>query len=445
MRFELSPLGAHCGSLKSVRRRRRTLRLPRRKVRAASYPACNTHHIMARAASVRTLGLLIAVWYGASIVAIVSAKTIYTIAACPASLCVVQLLAAAVGTRATMTQLQPLAQAEYLIVAAISSSYTFGFLLTNAAIASAAPSFVETIKAGEPLSTVALAALFLHERERPLTVAWMVPIVVGVAMASGADGSARHGLSAVGLLLALASNMAFSGRAVLTKALRRAHPEVAAARSDACLFHHVSRLGLMVALPAALLLDAHSLLSVLVPPLYGLLWPLHRLPVSNDSMGIAGMGDSGGGAAADGIRNGGSVTSADGGSLVSHALGEGVQAGAPTAPSALWLLALLATNAASHALYNGISFAVLSRVSVGTHAVLNIVRRVALIGVSAATFGTDVHWTGVSLCAVGCAGFARSKRAGASPEAGQPSLLPVVSPSALMETLGVVNGKTRRV
>ena len=29
MRFELSPLGAHCGSLKSVRRRR-TLRLPRR-------------------------------------------------------------------------------------------------------------------------------------------------------------------------------------------------------------------------------------------------------------------------------------------------------------------------------------------------------------------------------------------------------------------------------
>ena len=48
--------------------------------------------------------------------------------------------------------------------------YTLGFLLTNAAFEFAAPSFVESIKVGEPLSTVALAALYLGERERPLTL-----------------------------------------------------------------------------------------------------------------------------------------------------------------------------------------------------------------------------------------------------------------------------------
>ena len=37
VRFELRLYGAHCGSLKSVRTRR-TLRLPRRKVRAATKP-----------------------------------------------------------------------------------------------------------------------------------------------------------------------------------------------------------------------------------------------------------------------------------------------------------------------------------------------------------------------------------------------------------------------
>ena len=205
----------------------------------------------------RSVGPLICIWYSASVLAIVTTKAILLAAACPATLCVTQLAAATLGV-ATMQQHRgrkaaggpaPLLRPEFNTVLAIAASYTCGFLLTNAAIAYAAPSFVETIKSGEPLSTVLLAALFLGERERRLTLLCLLPIVVGVGMASGFGGSDHF--SAFGMVLALASNVSFSGRAVLTKALRRSQPEAAASRSDAVLFYHARRARVKAPVPTA--------------------------------------------------------------------------------------------------------------------------------------------------------------------------------------------------
>ena len=339
---------------------------------------------------------LVAVWYLASILAIVTCKSVLLTVACPATLCATQLACAAAGLRlmgsgerTKSASLPPLAQPEFKLVLAIGASYCFGFLLTNAAIAYAAPSFVETIKSGEPLSTVVLAAAFLGERDSLLTLACLVPIVLGVSMASGFGGSDHF--SAVGFSLALASNFSFSGRAVLTKALRRYHPEARASRSDSVLFYHVSRLGFWLVLPVSLLVDA----GVLKVALLG-----------------SGGGGSGGDDDDDGMPPRAIVVS---GTNSGSNGGDGGGGGDGSSGGALHLLALLLANGCAHALYNGVSFAVLSRVTVTTHAVLNIVRRVALIAVTAVLFGTRVsafNWAGVALAVAGCIGFARSKQQG---------------------------------
>jgi solute carrier family 35 protein E1 len=303
---------------------------------------------------------LVLVWYGASIIAVASAKAILITAACPASLCAVQFAMATLGARhlysrgskSTSEQRLRLERPEYWHVSAIAASYAFGFLLTNSAISLAAPSFVETVKAAEPLTTVALAALALGEREKPVTLAALLPVVIGVAMASSSPSS----FSGTGLGLALASNVAFSGRAVLTKTLKRLHPVARASSSDACLFYHVSRFGLCAMVPVAVLLDASGLLTKLV---------------GGDSAGAR-------------------------------------------------LGLLLLTNGAAHALYNGVSFMVLNRVSVATHAVLNIVRRVGVIAFAAAAFGTHVslfNWIGVAMATMGVAAFGFSKQTGGAASA----------------------------
>ena len=297
------------------------------------------------------VGPLVAIWYASSVCAVWSAKLLLGQLPCPATLCCTQFIVAVAGTRmmlppAARTSLSGAAESNTVYL--VAASYTLGFLVTNAAISIAAPSFVETIKATEPLSTVAMARVILGDRERWFTLMALVPIVVGVAMACS-GGSA---FSTAGMLLAFASNLAFSGRAVLTKSLKRDHPSVQVTRSDACLFYHVCRCGLGLLIPFALLLDARPLLA----------------------------------------------------SFTSGVPGGAVRAGI-----------LLALNGLAHALYNGVSFVVLAKVSITTHAVLNIVRRVLVIAIAASIFSTPIskfNWVGVSLAVLGVVAFAQSKAHG---------------------------------
>lgn len=347
----------------------------------------------------RFLVPLIVVWYSFSLLAIYSAKVILDACPCAATLCVLQLGAAAMGCQ-LVTRLAPpskdhdqhgrgpapLEAAEFAGVCAIAASYSCGFALTNTAIEFASPSFVETVKSSEPLSTVALAAAILGERERPLTLCSLVPLVLGVAMASGfGEGHIAAAFSAVGMALALASNVSFSARAITTKQLRHDHPGCAAVRSDTVLFYHVSRLGMLFLLPAAGFVDARALLFAL-------------LGANTSNSGSGGSNDGGSSnSSSNAAGTGGDDADGGGGS---HTLGPHV------------LLFVLLVNSASHALYNAISFAVLNRVSVASHAVLNIVRRVFMIGGTALIFGTPIssyNWLGIALCVMGCLAFAHGK------------------------------------
>ena len=340
---------------------------------------------------------LILVWYGFSLLAICSGKLVLDSCPCAASLCAIQLGAAALGCQILAKCHDqrgqgpaPLETAEYGGVCAIAVGYSSGFALTNAAIENASPSFVETVKSSEPLSTVALAAAILGERERPLTLASLVPLVVGVAVASGlGEGHVSAAFSSVGMALALASNLSFSARAIYTKKLRHKHPSCAAVRSDLVLFYHVSRLGMNFLLPIAGVLDARALLHALLGFESG---------SSNSSSNRSSSSNSSGDGSSSGGRGRSDGTANDGSQ--------------PLAPHALLLL--LIVNSASHALYNAISFAVLNRVSVASHAVLNIVRRVFMIGGTAVLFSTSIsgyNWLGVAMCFGGCLAFAHGKSA----------------------------------
>lgn len=337
---------------------------------------------------------LIVTWYSASIVACVTCKAIMIATASPFTLSTLQFAIAALGARQLNSIPLPLEATEFWHVLAVAISYACGFLLTNAAIALAAPSFVETFKAAEPLSTVWLAALFLGEREMASTLATLFPIVIGVAMASNSSSA----FSTVGMVLSLLSNLSFSMRAVLTKALKRSYPAALASRSDVCLFYHVSRFGFLLLLPFAVCFDAHRLFS-----------GTFAMRMSADAVNATSKG---------GIS-----------------IGEGAAATREEEDETqdwknrLCLLLLILANVCAHALYNGVSFAVLARVSVSTHAVLNIIRRVVIIAVASALFGTPLsvtNWLGIMLAALGVVAFGILKnRMGGTHASREGLLLPI--------------------
>ena len=328
---------------------------------------------MRAADSPGSLALLVVSWFGASILAIASAKHVLVEVPCPATLCFIQFGVAALGMRQLcwlgMVGRHPPATSdapENLHVVGVAASYTCGFLLTNAAIAVAAPSFVETFKAAEPLSTVALAFVALREREHRLTYASLLPIVVGVAIASSTPTT----FSSMGMALSLLSNISFSARAIVTKALKRRYPT--AAGSDAILFYRVSTLGCLMLLPFVMF-ETTTLIRVLAPHA--------RAENSDDANQNRTLA----------LQDG---SSAEGGISLLPLLG--------------WVL----LNGIAHAVYNGVSFAVLGQVSVSTHAVLNMVRRVVCIAAAAVIFGTPVtifNWAGVAIAAAGVGCFAKGK------------------------------------
>lgn len=135
--------------------------------------------------------------------------------------------------------------------------YTLGFSLTNASFGAVNASFVDTVKAAEPISTVALAVVFLaNEKITPRVLLALLPIVGGVGISSMAEASA----SVVGLAFALGSNVCFSARSIAAKLVGK---HMGAERMDgANLFVHINRLGLYLLLPAALALEGRQLAAL---------------------------------------------------------------------------------------------------------------------------------------------------------------------------------------
>ena len=207
---------------------------------------------------------LTSLWYLTAIVALVSAKLSVSSLLAPLVLCASQFTTATVLTavllrmhgspppkvppsaalrrlstlsaRAHPVQAPPPREAA-TVLRRLAAAYSLGFVFTNAALAHAPAPYVETVKSAEPISTVLLAAVLLGERESAASYCALLPVCIGVGMASlsgGAGGGAGGGGGGGGgggwdaglaFVLCLCANLGFSTRAVLAKRLRQVHAQ----------------------------------------------------------------------------------------------------------------------------------------------------------------------------------------------------------------------------
>jgi len=122
---------------------------------------------------------------------------------------------------------------------------------------SSAP-FVETVKSSEPITTVVLAFFLLGERETPKSLACLLFVIVGVALASADDMT----FSLPAFCAVQLCNLGFSGRSVLVKQLKQNFPQAAVSKSMIELFYHVHRLGLGLLVPVVLLAERSTLMNL---------------------------------------------------------------------------------------------------------------------------------------------------------------------------------------
>lgn len=135
--------------------------------------------------------------------------------------------------------------------------YTVGFCLTNGSFGKVNASFVDTIKAGEPIATVLLTVLFLPgERVTGLVFLSLLPIVAGVAVSSMSDTS----FNMLGFLMAMGSNLCFSARSICAKLLRSS---LGKQMDNANLFMWINLLGAAVLFPFAVYIEGPVLLQVI--------------------------------------------------------------------------------------------------------------------------------------------------------------------------------------
>ena len=122
-----------------------------------------------------------------------------------------------------------------------------GHLLTNMSMGAVSVSFAHTIKAAEPLFSVLLAAVFLRQPMTPLIVCSLLPIVVGIVLATATELTYDH----FGFVTAMLSNVVFSARNIISKKLQNASPSL----DNVALFLQLSQAGALMLLPYVLLFE----------------------------------------------------------------------------------------------------------------------------------------------------------------------------------------------
>jgi drug/metabolite transporter (DMT)-like permease len=266
-----------------------------------------------------------------------------------------------------------------------------GFLLTNLGFSGAPASFVETIKASEPITSATVAVWWRIESLSAPEVVSLLAIVAGVVLSTVGNGNrppsptpdvaAAASTSLASCVVVLLSNLCFSFRGLHQK-LFRATPEGSThAMDDVNLQFRMQQLGVLgLALPA-LVLEGRSLMRTL--------WHVFVvLPLQT--------GDSGGGLAPS-LR------------LVAQYL----------------MISLL--NGCAFTFYNLSSTYILSRITVVYHAALNCIRRVFAIIVTSAFFHVPMTGAGAVgiLCSVGgFMSFSHFKAAKQQKASTQRSMLP---------------------
>ncbi len=217
--------------------------------------------------------------------------------------------------------------------------------------------FAETIKSGEPISTILIGLFFFNEGTTVRTYLTLVPICLGVGL------SCYHNedFNVLGFVLAASSNVCFSSRAVLAKKLSIAHPDVT---DEVNLFASISLYGLVALVPITAFMEGRQLAS---------LWIAQVQP-------------------------------------------QGYMQSAQDAQSALDLVhvsTLLLLNGSMFAVYNLMSYVVLRHTDLVTHSVLNVFRRVFIILFTSYYFGIvlstfNMGGIGIAVAGVILFGYFRS-------------------------------------
>ena len=135
--------------------------------------------------------------------------------------------------------------------------YTLGFCMTNGSFGKVNSSFVDTVKAGEPIATVILTILLIPtERVTAGIFLSLLPIVCGVGLSSLSEAS----FNLLGFGMAMSSNICFSARSICAKLLRSS---LGREMDNANLFVYVNLYGALALFPVALYFDGPVLLDVL--------------------------------------------------------------------------------------------------------------------------------------------------------------------------------------
>lgn len=165
------------------------------------------------------LGSLFGLWYLFNIYFNIYNKQVLKVFPYPINITEVQF---AVGTVAALfmwitgiIKRPKISGAQLVAILPLAIVHTMGNLFTNMSLGKVAVSFTHTIKAMEPFFSVILSAIFLGELPTVWVVSSLLPIVGGVALASLTEASFNW----AGFWSAMASNVTFQSRNVLSKKL----------------------------------------------------------------------------------------------------------------------------------------------------------------------------------------------------------------------------------
>lgn len=165
------------------------------------------------------LGSLFGLWYLFNIYFNIYNKQVLKVFPYPINITEVQF---AVGTVAALfmwstgiIKRPKISGAQLVAILPLAIVHTMGNLFTNMSLGKVAVSFTHTIKAMEPFFSVILSAIFLGELPTIWVVSSLLPIVGGVALASLTEASFNW----AGFWSAMASNVTFQSRNVLSKKL----------------------------------------------------------------------------------------------------------------------------------------------------------------------------------------------------------------------------------
>eukprot|EP00658_Telonema_sp_P-2_P018602 TRINITY_DN17295_c0_g1_i2.p2 TRINITY_DN17295_c0_g1~~TRINITY_DN17295_c0_g1_i2.p2 ORF type:complete len:359 (-),score=84.41 TRINITY_DN17295_c0_g1_i2:158-1234(-) len=166
------------------------------------------------------LGLIFAGWYLASAFTGTSTKALLGLDTSPLLITLMQFTTSAILSRvacAVRGQYTPLTVEQYQQFLPVCMAYTFGFLCLNCSLGQGNVSFMETLRACEPLFSLFFVKLFLPEEHitRDMYLA-VVPIVAGIALSSLSEPS----FSTAGFLFASAANVCFASRSLFVKKLK---------------------------------------------------------------------------------------------------------------------------------------------------------------------------------------------------------------------------------